>query len=116
MAAKNEELGDIEDGRIVARWRAACGQHKSHDPTAMSDEKWEPTLRLGPVERKLGVTEASIRPQLDGRERLAEVVKVQLEEVRQQRGITPSRHLENDLMPIYHVKTRPARLFASIVA
>jgi len=58
--------------------------------------------RLGPVERELVVTEAPIRPQLEAGERLAEIVEVELEEIRQQRGVARGRHLENDLLPIYH--------------
>ncbi len=108
MAAEDEELSDVEDGRIVGRRRAAGGQHEAHDRTVFSNEKWEPALRFRPVERQLVVTEAPIRTQLDGGKSLAQVVYVQLEEVRQQRGIADRRHFEHYPLPVDHANSLAA--------
>jgi hypothetical protein len=106
VATNDEELCDIEHVRIVRRWRTTCGQHEPCDSSAISDEKREPAFRLGPVERKLVVAEASIGTQLYERECLTEIVNVQLEKIRQQRGITRRSHIENDFLRICHVEAQ----------
>jgi len=76
VTTNNEELGDIENVRIVRRRRTACDQQEPRDSSTNSDEKGKPELRIRPVERKLVVTEAPIGPQLYAGEHLTEIVKI----------------------------------------
>ena len=46
VTTNNEELGDIENVRIVRRWRTVCDQHEPCDLSAISDEKGKPVFWL----------------------------------------------------------------------
>lgn len=79
--SKHEELRDIEGVGVFGRSNPACRQHKARDTTVATDEKRKAAVRLGPVERKLGVAKAPIPPEVDVWERGAQVVNVQLEQI-----------------------------------
>jgi len=104
VAAKDEELGDIEDIRVVGRWRTARDQHESRDSGLAVNEKWEPALWLRPIELKGPVAEAAIGAELDVGEHRTEVVDVQLEKIGQQLGIRRGCRMEDDSLGLCHAQ------------
>jgi hypothetical protein len=85
--------GDIENVWIIATGNPAWPTQIQRAP---HDQKRKSAIGLRPVKTELVVAEAPVRPELDVREYRAEIVRVQLEEVRQERVVRWRRHLEAD--------------------
>src|SRR5262245_33012749 len=65
IAASDEELGDVEDVRIVRGRGPPRRKRESGDATVALQEKGESPVGLRPVQRQLAVPEAPIRSELD---------------------------------------------------
>src|SRR5438067_5687029 len=85
VASRHEEFGDVVDVRIFGDRRAERDQHKAEDAIAPLDEERKTALGLGPVECQWGITEATVGAQVDGKH-VAEIVTVELEQVREHSG------------------------------
>jgi hypothetical protein len=63
--------------------RANHDQYKAKDAIVTLDEERKTAFRLGPIECQLGIPEATVGTEVDG-EHFAEVMTVELEQVREQ--------------------------------
>jgi len=104
VAAKDKEFGDIEDIRVVGRWRAARDQRESRDSGVAVNEKCEPAFWLRPIELQGRVAEAAITAELDVGENRTEVVDVQLEKIGQQFSVRRGCRIEHDLLWLRHAQ------------
>src|SRR5262249_5188455 len=80
-AAEDEELGHVGHVRVAGELRSAVDQSESSRPTARPDQERNPS-RIAPVGGDLGEAEAAVLADL-ARHELAEVVDVELEQVRE---------------------------------
>lgn len=85
VSAKNEELGQIPNGPIARGTWLLLHEDQSGKFSIGPEEERVP-VRFRPIERKVTVTESAV--QADVRfEELAEIVNIQLQQVRQDRLI-----------------------------
>src|SRR4029453_16532337 len=79
-AAEDEELGHVGHVGIVGELRSTVDEGESRRPAVRADQERNPS-RVSPVRRELGEAEAAVLSDL-ARHELAEVVHVELEEIR----------------------------------
>jgi hypothetical protein len=86
----------VQDIGVINRRRAARRQHEAGRLLVRPNQVRKAPVRLGPVEGQLGVAKASVGAERNLGEGGAEIMDVELEQVRQQRSVRLRGDLECD--------------------